>query len=305
MVLYPESSRKACLTGCLNMDVSAVGNRRLADSYIRMSQPSSNPYALSKRGRSSFLLVSSLLLTTLVQAGQAPGPAPVGVPASTARLQPAEPLAGEAVESEKELKQEEHQRILGILPNFNTTSLQNRIGLSPKQKIELAAKTALDPFAFLVAAIDSGVGQADNSFKGYGQGMQGYGKRFGAAYADSFDGTMVGNAFLPILFRSDPRYFRKGTGSFMNRTLYAFASTVRARKDNGEGWTPNYANVLGNIAAGGISNLYYPSSDRGVDLTFQRALTVTAEGCIGAFFVEFWPDVVAHYKKKHTKAPGN
>ena len=53
--------------------------------------------------------------------------------------------------------------------------------------------------------------------------------------------------------------------------------------------SPNYSNILGNLAAGGLANLYYPASDRGAALTFERALTVTAEGAIGSIFVEFWP----------------
>ncbi len=67
-------------------------------------------------------------------------------------------------------------------------------------------------------------------------------------------------------------------------------STVRCKDDNGK-WAPNYSNLLGNVAAGGIANLYYPSTDRGAALTFERALTVTAEGAIGAAFYEFWPDI--------------
>ncbi len=201
------------------------------------------------------------------------------------------------LEAEQQLKREEHQRILGFMPNFNTADPSKYVPLTPGQKIRLAAKTSFDPVTFGVAALDAAIGQGQNSFDGYGQGAQGYGKRLGAAYVDSVDGTMIGNAFLPILFRQDPRYFRKGVGTFKSRLLYSMSTTVRARSDDGR-WVPNYSNVLGNVAAGGIANLYYPASDRGVGLTFQRALTVTAEGVIGAFLVEFWPDVSHHFAKK-------
>ncbi|MGC9292526.1 MAG: hypothetical protein ACP5EP_07340 [Acidobacteriaceae bacterium] len=193
-------------------------------------------------------------------------------------------------QAEQQVQQQEHQRILGIIPNFNTSFIQNAAPLTPGQKFRLAFKSATDPFYFLAAAVDAGYSQATDAFPGYGQGAQGYGKRFGAAYADSFDGAILGNALFPVLLHEDPRYFRKGTGSFKNRFLYAIATTVITKNDNGT-WGPNYANVLGNVAAGGISNLYYPSTDRGVALTFERAATVTAEGAIGAIFVEFWPDI--------------
>lgn len=146
-----------------------------------------------------------------------------------------------AQESGEALRQEEHQRILGVLPNFNTTSEQDAARLSSQQKLHLAIKTALDPVTFGVAALDASFSQLQDSFHGYGQGKTGYGKRLGASYADSFNSTLIGNAFLPILFKQDPRYFRKGGGTVTERFFYAVSTTVRARSDSGR-WVPNYAN---------------------------------------------------------------
>ena len=188
------------------------------------------------------------------------------------------------------MRAEERQRILGVMPNFYTSDVKDAEPLSPAQKFQLAAKGALDPFTFVAAGLDAALSQASNDFAQYGQGMQGYGKRLGASYVDSFDSTMFGNALFPVLLKQDPRYFRKGTGTFSSRLWYAIASTVRCRNDNGKP-AIDYSNVLGNIAAGAVSNLYYPSDDRGVALTLERAATVTAEGTIGAVFVEFWPDI--------------
>jgi len=197
-----------------------------------------------------------------------------------------------------EIRAQEHQRILGVMPNFNTSNVQDAEPLSPGEKFDLAAKGAFDPFTFAVAGLDAGLSQAENSFPEYRQGALGFAKRFGASYADSFDSTMIGNALLPVLLKQDPRYFRKGSGSFASRVLYAVSSTVRCKNDNGN-WGPNYSNVLGNVAAGGIANLYYPAADRGVGLTFQRAATVTAEGAMGAVFIEFWPDISRKLFPKH------
>jgi hypothetical protein len=203
--------------------------------------------------------------------------------------------------AEEELKQEKHQRILGVIPNFNTSYVQNAAPLTPGQKFRLAFRSAVDPFSFVAAGLVSGLEQWQDAFPGYGQGAQGYGKRFGAAYADSFNGIMLGNAVFPSLLHQDPRYFRAGSGSFGHRLFYAIASTVRTRNDSGK-WAPNYSNVLGNIAAGGIANAYYPSTDRGVGLTFLRAFTVTAEGALGSIFVEFWPDISKKLFGKHNAA---
>lgn len=207
----------------------------------------------------------------------------VGYLAGTARAQ-ADDTAAE------QLRQEEQQRIFGIVPDFNTSNISDAAPLSPEQKFQLALKGALDPFAFLAAGFDAALSQRSDNFSGYGQGAAGYSRRFQASYVDSFDAAMLGNALLPAVLHQDPRYFRKGTGSFQDRLFYSVLSTVRCKDDNGK-WAPNYSNLLGNVAAGGIANLYYPSTDRGAALTFERALTVTAEGAIGAAFYEFWPDI--------------
>ena len=199
--------------------------------------------------------------------------------------------------AKEQLKAQEHQRILGVLPSFNVSNASDAVALTRKQKFQLAFHTAVDPATFLIAALDGGYGQLTDGYHEYGQGVGGYFKYFGASYADSFDGTILGNALFPSLFHEDPRYFRKGTGTFSSRLLYAMMSTVRCKTDGGR-WAPNVGNLLGNIAAGGIANLYYPENDRGAGLTFERAFTVTAKGAFGSIFYEFWPDITRHYAKK-------
>ena len=187
-----------------------------------------------------------------------------------------------------EVAAEEHQRVLGLFPNYFVTYAGNPVPLTTRQKFALTSKLEFDPVTLALNAVFAGIEQADNAFPGYGQGAAGYGKRLGATFTDSVDASFLGGAILPTLFRQDPRYFFRGPGhSNTNRALYAIASVVRARGDNGK-WQPNYSNVLGNLAAAGISNLYYPASDRhGPTLTIDNALLGTAEGAIGALIEEF------------------
>ena len=124
--------------------------------------------------------------------------------------------------------------------------------------------------------------------------MQGYGKRLGASYTDSFIGNFWGNAVLTSWWHEDPRYFQKGTGTYTHRFLWAATATVWCRRDNGS-WGPNYANVAGNLIGAAIANVYYPASYRTVGDTITRGLSVTAQGIIGAEVIEFWPDIVRHY----------
>lgn len=223
---------------------------------------------------------------------------------SVAKPAPAETPEEQRRRAQEELKREEKQRILGVVPNFNTTNNQNAPPLTPGQKFGLYFHSTVDPFVFVAAGLDAAEEQAENDFPGYGQGAAGYAKRFGASYADTADGNLWGNAILPILLHEDPRYFRKGTGSLWNRALYSAATNVWSRRDNAT-WGPNFANVGGNFIAGGISNLYYPQSDRGFTLTITRALTVTAEGAIGSEFVEFWPDLSQHVFHKRDRIPAS
>lgn len=170
----------------------------------------------------------------------------------------------------EQMKVEEQQRVLAAIPNFYVTYDPKAVPLSPKQKFTLAWKTVIDPFTFAVVAGTAGVQQAQDHFKEYGQGAAGYGKRFGAVYADTVTGTFIGSAIFPSLLKQDPRYFYKGTGSVPSRTAYAIANAFICKGDNGR-WQLNYSGILGSLAAGGISNLYYPKNDReGFELTFEN-----------------------------------
>ena len=193
-----------------------------------------------------------------------------------------------AVVAEQQIHVEEKQRVLGVIPNFYVSYVPDAAPLNTRQKFQLGWKSTMDPFSFGIAAFIAGVEQADNEFSGYGQGGQGYAKRFGASYADLVSGTFIGSAILPSLFKQDPRYFYKGTGSRKSRFFYAVASAVICKGDNGR-WQPNYSNMLGSLAAGGISNLYYPASDRnGVGLTFENALIGIGGSAASAVVQEFF-----------------
>ena len=189
--------------------------------------------------------------------------------------------------AEAEIKAEEKQRVLGFIPNFYVSYIPDAAPLSSKQKFELAWRSTIDPVTFLITGATAGIEQADGQFGGYGQGAQAYGKRFGAAYADTITSTFIGSAILPSLLRQDPRYFYKGTGGTRSRFLYAIANSVICKGDN-KRWQPNYSNIAGNLASGAISNTYYPAKDRdGAGLTFENALIGVGATAIANLFQEF------------------
>jgi hypothetical protein len=190
----------------------------------------------------------------------------------------------------EQVKREETQRVAGILPAFYMSYNSDAVSLSPMQKLGLAVRSSFDPFNIGIAFVVSGWEEAVDNDPGFRWGPEGYGRRTGAAYLDTINSIMIGNAFLPILLHQDPRYFRLGHGPKPRRLLHALAFAVICKHDNGR-WEPNYSNVLGNVAAGELSNLYYPAGNSGLGQTINTGLIVTAEGSFGSLLLEFWPDL--------------
>jgi Carboxypeptidase regulatory-like domain len=188
--------------------------------------------------------------------------------------------------AQAQVKEEETQRMLGFLPNYYTSYIWNAAPMTRKLKFNLALRTATDPVTFLVVAGVAGVEQAHKTFPGYGQGFEGYAKRYGASYADTVAGRMFSSAIFPVLLHQDPRYFYQGSGSTRSRLLYALVSTVVCRGDDGR-LEPNYAHVFGSFAAAGLSNLYRAPEDRKASLTFRNGLIITGSGAVVNILREF------------------
>jgi hypothetical protein len=189
--------------------------------------------------------------------------------------------------AEVEMKQEEKQRLVGLVPNFYVEYDWNAKPLTAKQKYRLAVRSIVDPATFVIGAGFAEIEQSTNEFSGFGPGWEGYGKRYGALLADGAIGGMLGGAVLPVLFKQDPRYFYKGTGTKWHRALYAISTAVIARGDNGK-WQPAYAAVLGDFGSGAISNLYYPAANRnGAGLTIENGFFAIAGNAGGNLLQEF------------------
>ncbi len=226
------------------------------------------------------------IITGLLQAGESYQTPPVRLLISTAASEVRVTASQEEI-AQEQFKEEEEQRVLGIIPNFYVSYVPNAPPLTPRQKFHLAWRSSIDPITFVASGFFAGIEQADDSYSGFGEGAEGYAKRYGANYADELIGTMLGGAVLPSLLKQDPRYFYKGTGTKRSRALYAVANAVICKGDNGH-WQPDYSALIASVAAGGISNLYYPAADRnGVSLTFENAGVGFAYSAVENLFQEF------------------
>ncbi len=182
----------------------------------------------------------------------------------------------------------EKQRLIGVIPNFYTSFIYDAAPLTWKQKFSLAARGTFDPVSMIGVGFAAGLEQANNSYPGYGQGAAGYGKRFAAKFVDGRTSDFLTHAVFPLLFHQDPRYFYQGSGSFKSRFIHAVGSAFVTRSDNGR-TVPNYSFLLGDMTSAALSNLYYPTANRGVGLVFNRAAVGLAGRVGGNLIREFLP----------------
>jgi hypothetical protein len=186
-----------------------------------------------------------------------------------------------------QIKEQEKQRVLGVIPNFYVSYITDAAPLAPKNKFELAWKSASDPITLAGVGVLAGIDQAGDRWPAYGQGTQGYAKRLGATYANVFAATFIGGAIMPSVLKQDPRYFYKGTGSKRSRMLRALGSSVVCKGDNGH-WQPNYSNVIGSFAGAGLGALYLPANDRrGTGFLVSSTLIRLGETSLAGVLQEF------------------
>jgi hypothetical protein len=181
--------------------------------------------------------------------------------------------------------------ILWIIPNYRSDENSEEIKpLTPAEKMKLSLDDSFDPSAFLVAGIFAGISMAERQYTPFGTGAQGFGKYYGGAFADQAIGNIMTEGLFPVALHQDPRYFVKGTGGFWKRTGYAISREFVTRGDNG-GNQFNTSELAGNAVAAGISNFYYPASDRSFSNTADKWGQQIALDTFFNVTKEFWPDV--------------
>jgi Carboxypeptidase regulatory-like domain len=188
--------------------------------------------------------------------------------------------------AEEQVQEQIHQRVLGFIPNFYVSYVPDAEPLVPRQKFLLAWKSTTDPITFLGTGLFAGIAQAANQYPGYGQGAQGYFKRYGAVYADVVVSTFVGGAVMPSLLKQDPRYFYQGTGSTRSRLIHALSYSVACKGDNKQTQV-NYSSIIGDFVAGGATYLYTSPSDRSAAMVIENSLIRVAEDSVAGVFQEF------------------
>jgi hypothetical protein len=194
-------------------------------------------------------------------------------------------------------------RAYGILPNYRTANYADPFEpLSASRKFKIAQKDSFDYPIFFLGAVFAGLGQLDNAHPNFGQGAEGFAKRYVTSFADQAIGNYMTEGLMPALLHEDPRYFRQGPeyGSVKKRIFYAATRVFVTRTDKGN-WRYNFSELLGNAAASGIANAYYPQ-ERGFGDNAQRVGTQFATDAFSQVLKEFWPDIKKKFFSRHSQS---
>jgi len=242
-----------------------------------------------------FFLANLLLLTSAAQ--QTPPPNP---PASQ-QTPPADKSqnAQDPKPPDKNQSGTSNDRLFYALPNFLTLENVGQVPpLTVGQKFKVVTRGSFDYIQIPWYASLAGISQAENSEPGYGQGAQGYGKRFGAAFADGTIENYMTGAVLPSLLRQDPRFFQSSQGGFLHRTGYAVSRIFVTRTDSGDQQF-NFSEIVGSAASAAISTYsYHPKGDRTLPNTASVWGTQVGYDTITIVVKEFWPDIRRKLSKK-------
>jgi len=211
---------------------------------------------------------------------------------------PAEPAKSAEVSPSADMVGQPSKHVLWVIPNFRTSPpMEEYSPIRPEEKFKLAAEDSFDRGTVALAAAFAGEAQMTNATKSFGQGVAGYSRYFGTAYADFVIANYLTEGIYPTILHQDPRYFPKLSGSGWSRLGYAANQIFWTHKDSG-GMQFNFSEWLGNSTAVAISEAYYPDN-RTASSTILKLGTQIAVDTAANIVKEFWPDLQQKLSRKH------
>ncbi len=193
--------------------------------------------------------------------------------------------------SQTPVSKQQTKRILWVLPNYTAVSADANVPpLDAKGKFKLFLNDSFDYSTFIYVGALAGIGLASDNVPQFHQGAAGYGRYYWHYFADQALGNSLTEFMLPVAFKSDPRYFTKGHGSFFSRAGYGVSRLAVTRTDSGNA-APNFSEIVGDGAAAAIGSRYYPSQQQTWTKIGQRWVEQIALDGLFDVVKEFWPDV--------------
>ena len=142
--------------------------------------------------------------------------------------------------------------------------------------------------AFVLSAARAGVGQLRNTPHEWGQGAEGFGRRYGSGYAQRIIGQTIENG-LAFGLHEDNRYFRSEKHG-LGRLGYAIASVLLTRHDDGSRFI-SISGIGGAAGSAFISRAWQPRSISSMGngaRSFGIGMGVRAGLNIGREFLPNW-----------------
>lgn len=246
-------------------------------------------------------LLGSVLGSALSMAAQQPPGASIQTgPDSSVTRQSATPTANEGSAT----------RFIGYATNpsiFFPDIATSPGPLTTGGKFKLFVNQSISPPYILVSVFSAAFDQARDVPKGYGQGWDAYGGRFGSNMARASSTSFFGTFLLASLLHEDPRFFPQSKPSFGRSLKYSTQRIVLTRSDSGKD-VFNTSGLLGPLASEALANVYLPSSEQTVGKTFTRFAVDLAWRVGGNMFKDYWPTFFRNMGLNRLKVipgPGN
>ena len=135
------------------------------------------------------------------------------------------------------------------------------VPITPKERLHYYFRHMFNVESVFRASVGAGINQGLDTPHEWGQGAEGYGRRFASIYGEHIvQSTVMYGA--SVILREDNRYFRSGESGFGARFKYAVESTVLARHNDGSRHL-SISRMSSYVAAAAISRLWQPPSGRG------------------------------------------
>jgi len=198
------------------------------------------------------------------------------------------------------LERRQPKRILGFMPNFRTVSG----GAKPppptwKNNFVIATHQATDYSTFIFLGLTSITAEGLNMHPALGKGVCGLYAYSWRGFLDKTDNTYLSAWLLPSLLREDTRYYALGAGRPIPiRALYVISRQGVARTYGGR-QTPNIAGLGGKVLTQVVSRTYYPPSATSFTVLASKFGYSVMRDVIFSSIREFYPDIAAHYIRKH------
>src|SRR5450631_4540988 len=268
-----------------------------------------------------FALASLLTIVSAAQQATAPANPDSPSPSAAQGQTPASAQQAPPDKDKKGASGTSNDRLFYALPNFLSLENGGKVPpLSTKQKFSVVARGTFDPVQFPWWGLLAGINQADNAEPAYGQGFEGYAKRYGTTAADGIIENFMTQAVLPSILHQDPRFFQSSKGGFARRSGYAISRIFVTRSDSGHSQF-NYSEVFGSALGAAISTYsYHPRStyistptnphlfipsDRTLENTAKVWGTQVSLDAMTIVIKEFWPDIHRAISHKHKGEAGS